>query len=90
MEKYIAVYDIHSNRSRYRVNKMLGSWGQRVQRSVYEIVIPETEFALLQNKLKKLMGRGDSLRFYSQTATQKPLCLGDNEIKISRSNLVVY
>jgi len=90
MEKYLAAFDIHSNRSRYRVNKMLGSWGQRVQKSVYEITIPGAEYGVLQDKLKKLMGSGDSIRFYSQTDTQKPLCLGDNETKISSSKLVVY
>ena len=90
MERYVVAFDIHSNRARYRVNKLLGSWGQRVQKSVYEIAIQVSEFEKLQRGLKKVMGEWDSMRFYKQTDTQNVLCLGCHEAKISSSKLVVY
>ncbi|MEA3287263.1 MAG: CRISPR-associated endonuclease Cas2 [Candidatus Marinimicrobia bacterium] len=90
MVKYVVAFDIHSNRARYRVNKIIGSWGQRVQKSVYEISIPDEESTGFQLSLKKLMGESDSIRFYHQTDTQKVLCLGNNEVKISSPKLVVY
>jgi len=90
VEKYLVAFDIHSNRARYRVNKLFGSWGQRVQKSVYEIKISDVEFEDLQTSLKKIIGKWDSVRFYHQTESQKALCLGANEVKISTSKLVVY
>ena len=39
MSRYIAAYDIASNRRRRRVARALLGWGERLQRSVFEIEI---------------------------------------------------
>lgn len=48
-----------------RVAKECQNYGQRVQNSVFECVLTEAQFAVLQNKIISIIdGEKDSVRFY--------------------------
>lgn len=48
-----------------RVAKECQNYGQRVQNSVFECVLTEAQFAVLQNKITSIIdGEKDSVRFY--------------------------
>ncbi|MCI5132186.1 MAG: CRISPR-associated endonuclease Cas2, partial [Candidatus Electrothrix sp. EH2] len=55
------------DRIRYRVAKILGNYGTRVQYSVFECKLREREKNRLREQLLALLEQGDSLRWY-------PLC----------------
>ncbi|MDD5036312.1 MAG: CRISPR-associated endonuclease Cas2 [Methylococcaceae bacterium] len=68
MKIYLACFDISDDKNRDRVDKELMAYGERVQKSVFEIIIRQPqELDALCGKLAPLLEAGDDLRFY-------PLC----------------
>ncbi len=89
---YIVCYDISNNKRRYRVQKLLKYYGIRVQHSVFEIYIRrDAELKTLQAKLKKLMKKGDSIRFYHfpETARQRSKSLDNKRIAYFPSAIII-
>lgn len=60
----VVSYDIPSNRRRYKVMKTLEGFGARVQYSVFECNLKPREIDDLRKRLKKLIGKEDSVRLY--------------------------
>lgn len=66
---YVVAYDIVDDRRRYRVANLLKNYGVRVQRSVFECRLDETELSKLTGGLRKLIAlREDSVLIYRQCA----------------------
>jgi CRISPR-associated protein Cas2 len=59
-------YDISDDKRRTRVHKMLKSYGQWMQYSVFECVdLTDTQYAKLRSRLDRLIDpQTDSVRFY--------------------------
>ena len=56
-----------------RIAKVCTDYGQRVQFSVFECIVDPAQWALMKNKLIKIMDeKHDSLRFYFLGANWKP------------------
>jgi CRISPR-associated protein Cas2 len=65
MSQFVVVsYDISDNRRRTKVMKALEGFGTHVQFSVFECRLKPAEIDEMRRKLKKLIGRQDSLRLY--------------------------
>ena len=60
----VVSYDISSNRLRYKVMKTVEGFGTRVQYSVFECRLKPREIDELRKRLRKLIGREDSIRLY--------------------------
>ncbi len=61
----VVCYDIHDDRRRRRVERMLGGHGERVQYSVFEVHASITERDALLERLARLIDRDeDSIRCY--------------------------
>lgn len=61
----VVSYDIVNDKSRNRVAKTLENFGTRVQYSVFECNLTETQFTNLKKKLFKLIKQDrDSVRYY--------------------------
>ncbi len=61
----VVSYDIADDRQRQRLSKVLCSYGQRVQYSVFECWLDEGELAELRRRLARYVrGVGDSVRIY--------------------------
>lgn len=66
---YLVCFDIVDDRARQRVVKSLKSYGERVQKSVFECPnLTEEKFLKMKNRLEDLIDSGeDTVRYY-------PLC----------------
>ena len=61
----VVTYDISEDKRRTKIHKVLKSYGQWMQFSVFECVLTATEYARLRNRLDKLIQpEEDSIRFY--------------------------
>src|SRR6266511_1773180 len=52
---YVISYDISVDRRRARVAKLLEGFGQRVQYSVFECDLTESQYAVLQRNLRRML-----------------------------------
>ncbi|MCX7111685.1 MAG: CRISPR-associated endonuclease Cas2 [Proteobacteria bacterium] len=65
MHFYLACFDISDDKNRDRAGKELLTYGERVQKSVFEIALRHPQdLAAIRQKLAPLMEDGDDLRFY--------------------------
>jgi len=61
----VVTYDISEDRRRTKIHKVLSSYGQWMQFSVFECKLSATEYTKLRNRLDKLIKlEEDSIRFY--------------------------
>lgn len=62
---YLICYDIVQDRRRTKVAKLLDAYGLRVQKSVFEAVLPPNDYERLEARLLRLLDlETDQLRFY--------------------------
>ncbi|CDF59223.1 CRISPR-associated endonuclease Cas2 [Thermobrachium celere] len=65
---YVISYDIPKDRTRNRVSKVLEGFGQRVQYSLFECRLNNTQLQMLKVKLMKLINNNeDSIIIYRLT-----------------------
>lgn len=61
----VSLTDTSGQKRLRRIAKICQNYGVRVQNSVFECVVDETQYVLLRNKLiKEIAADQDSLRFY--------------------------
>jgi len=82
--KYVVTYDISNDKRRTKLSDLLGSYGERVNYSVFEIELNEAkrETLLHEIKLRKLINKKyDSLRFYHlcENCVPKSFDVGNRE-----------
>lgn len=66
MNLYLACFDITNDTARTRMGKYLAEYGQRVQKSVFEIAVrSDSELERLKAQAAPLLAPGDDLRFYA-------------------------
>jgi CRISPR-associated protein Cas2 len=62
---YLICYDIVNDRRRTKIAYLLESYGMRIQQSVFECVLDDKQYEVLNQKLMKLINKKeDQLRFY--------------------------
>ena len=62
---YLVCFDISDNKTRNRVGKYLGAFGNRVQESVFEVEFADANaLNYVQDKLAAWLADGVDLRFY--------------------------
>ena len=65
---YVVVYDITCDKRRKKVADLLEGYGERVQYSVFECVLNQSQFRQLSKRLKKRVNlEEDSIRIYPIT-----------------------
>ncbi len=65
MAVYLICYDISDDRLRDEVSRVLQEYGNRVQRSVFEVALRgEAEREGLRARLREVLGETRELRFY--------------------------
>jgi CRISPR-associated protein Cas2 len=65
MNAYLACFDIQDDRIRKRVGDLLLQYGERVQKSVFEISLRRPEdLGPLRREIQSLLEDGDDVRFY--------------------------
>jgi CRISPR-associated protein Cas2 len=90
---YIVVYDIPCDKRRRKIATLLKGYGQRVQYSVFECVLPDAKYRELQNRLKpRLNFAEDNIRFYplSQHTRHRVETWGNSPaIAIEQSSIII-
>ncbi len=78
----VVAYDISSNKKRYYLNKLLKSYGFRVQRSVFEAQTTKEKLEEMCGKLNRFFKEEteDSLRVYCISFGGRLVTFGRNEI----------
>lgn len=61
---YVIAYDISDSRCRSKLARLLLSYGERVQASVYECELTNNQFEKLWPRLTAYVNVGDTLRAY--------------------------
>jgi CRISPR-associated protein Cas2 len=66
-------YDISEDKRRTKIHKILKSYGQWMQYSVFECDLTNTQYAKLRSRLAKIIKpKEDSVRFYTLCACCQP------------------
>lgn len=62
----VVSYDISEDKRRTKIHKMLKSYGQWMQYSVFECDLTKTDYAKMRSRLAKMIKpeENDSIRFY--------------------------
>ncbi|MBE9233284.1 CRISPR-associated endonuclease Cas2 [Cuspidothrix issatschenkoi LEGE 03284] len=62
---YIIVYDIPCDKRRQKISELLEGYGKRVQYSVFECLLNQSQYTELKKRLhKQINSSEDSIRFY--------------------------
>ncbi len=61
---YLICYDVETRWVRYRVDKLLSGYGERVQYSVFECAVSDSQFIRLRADLSDLLGDADKINYY--------------------------
>jgi CRISPR-associated protein Cas2 len=80
----VVTYDISEDKRRTKIHKILKSYGQWMQFSVFECSLTETQYARLRSRLSKLIKpEQDSIRFYFLCACckEKVERIGGEEVR---------
>jgi len=82
--KYVVTYDISNDKRRTKLSDLLGTYGVRVNYSVFEIELNQIKLdkLLYEIELKKLINKKyDSIRFYHlcKNCVPKSFDIGDRE-----------
>ena len=65
---YLVTYDISCNKRRKKVSDLLEGYGQRVQLSVFECVLPTKKYEELKSRLGRRVEPEDNIRIYPLSA----------------------
>ncbi len=68
----VVCYDIRSDQRRNKVGKILEGFGTRVQKSVFECDLQLKHLQKLKQRLTKVLGDEDSVRYYYLCANCLP------------------
>jgi len=76
------MYDISENKRRNKVQKLLESYGYRVNYSVFEITLSETKLNTILLKLKEIAKKEDNIRVYilNKDVIKKSFTLNGEEV----------
>ncbi|WP_029214729.1 CRISPR-associated endonuclease Cas2 [Kallotenue papyrolyticum] len=93
MPLYLISYDIGPDARRLKVATLLEGHGRRVQRSVFECDLNETQYRRLRRRLQQLLrpDEGDNVRIYRLCASCVSVIeiIGDGEVE-STPDLYIF
>ncbi len=85
MHIYLVCFDISDNNNRDRAGKALLAYGERVQKSVFEIALRRPQdLDAIRDKLAPLLDAGDDLRFYRLCADCRSQSFGIRGERLAR------
>lgn len=63
-EHYLICYDISERKTRYRIEKVLLGYGERVQYSVFECKLTGAELVKLRVEVNRWLEQGDKVNYF--------------------------
>lgn len=87
--RVLVIYDIVDSKNRYRINKIMGSYGVRIQKSAFECYLSLTQVKQMENKLRKALDSSvDRLDIYRFTDYARVESIGQR-IEVAKEELIV-
>jgi len=83
----VAVYDVADEKRRAKISRVLEAYGTRVQKSVFECDLDNSEFERMRERLRKLVHEGDGMRYYLLCAACLQRVVVDAGPPVSRAQL---
>ena len=69
----IVSYDVSDNRRRYRLDRLLQGYGERVQKSVFELFVDLADRAVLEREIAAIIDpKADGVRVYPLCTVDRP------------------
>lgn len=75
----LVIYDVSSNKKRYKLSKYLQSFGFRVQKSAFEAVLNKKLYEKFIKNIKKYIEDEDNVRIYKLRGAGEVLVFGNSE-----------
>jgi CRISPR-associated protein Cas2 len=63
-QHYVICYDVTDDKRRYRIDRVLQGYGERIQLSVFECCLNQSELHRLRLSLKSLIDIEDKINYY--------------------------
>lgn len=77
---YVLTYDIVSNKTRYKLAKLISQFGFRIQKSAFEVILSKADERELVTQIERLVDPEDDLvRMYRLCGNDKILSFGNVE-----------
>lgn len=74
----LIIYDIIDNKRRSKMVKLLESYGVRVQKSAFEILINRTQYLEIIKGIKNIITNEDNVRIYRLNSSNEVLLFGES------------
>lgn len=74
----LIIYDIIDNKRRSKTVKLLESYGVRVQKSAFEILINRTQYLEIIKGIKNIITNEDNVRIYRLNSSNEVLLFGES------------
>jgi CRISPR-associated protein Cas2 len=85
----LIIYDIQSDKLRLKFATLMEGYGYRVQKSAFEVYLPDSKFEKLLKLIPKFIDpNSDSVRVYKLRTDSKIYFFGQN-IQINMDNLII-
>lgn len=90
--KYLICYDVKKPKRLNRIAKVMKSYGERVQKSIFECKITYILFREMKEKINKIIAEEDSVRIYilCRKCESKIIRLGENHPELVQDEDFIF
>mgnify|MGYP003282023230 CR=1 FL=1 len=85
----LIIYDITDNKRRNRMVKHLEAFGNRVQKSAFEALLPISKYHDMINGVKKIITNEDNVRIYRLNSSNEVLLLGTGDTSYDENVIII-
>lgn len=75
----LIIYDIINNKTRQNMVKFLESYGRRVQKSAFEVLVTQQQYNDITEKIPNLISDEDNVRIYRLNSSNEVILYGESE-----------
>lgn len=85
----LIIYDIIDNKRRNKMVKHLESFGNRVQKSAFEALLPLSKYHDMIKGIKKIISNEDNVRIYRLNSSNEVLLLGVGDTSYEENVIII-
>ena len=85
----LIIYDIIDNKRRSKMVKHLESFGNRVQKSAFEALLPHSKYCNMIDGIEKIITNEDNVRVYRLNGSNEVLLLGVMETTYEENVIII-
>lgn len=85
----LIIYDIIDNKRRNKMVKHLESFGNRVQKSAFEALLPHSKYRDMINGIMKIISNDDNVRIYRLNSSNEVLLFGVGDTSYEENVIII-